>query len=117
MNGTTCQYNPGLEAFTCTGCTQDSDCGIADPNGTLNPPHGGYKCCNGNCVNLVNNLSNCGACGNNCGPNVGAGNACCGTSCKDLSDDPNNCNACGAKCPYGWVCKPTGFGGGACSET
>jgi hypothetical protein len=86
-------------------------------------------CCNGSCVDLASNQSNCGACGNVCAPGLHCvGGACScpfGASlcfspttgapyCTDLSTDPYNCGQCANVCPQGMTCSG-GVCVGACS--
>lgn len=78
------------------------------------PPWCPYAWCGTNCVNLIADANNCGACGVVCGAGpVNSHPACaastcsfacnsgysqCGSSCVDLHGDPNNCGACGNQC-------------------
>ena len=67
------------------------------------------------CVSLQTDPSNCGSCGEACGPGeVCAMGACatecpppltdCGGSCFDLDRDESNCGACGTACSVGEAC-------------
>ena len=83
----------------------------------------GYTLCDGECVDLASDTSNCGACGSICESQL-VGVACvegecvrvdcpaalnsCDGECVDVTSDPANCGACGNACPSG-VCA-----GGAC---
>ena len=65
----------------------------------------GYKNCGTGCINIMNNFSNCGECGNAClgtGQNCVQGNCVCpsgqvlcGSVCVDTTNNPNNCGKCG----------------------
>ena len=75
----------------------------------------GRVCCNGYyCVDLANDVANCGACGNDCYPGPWEYSACidgrceyvcaegavrCNGACTDLEGDSGNCGACGNDCP------------------
>jgi hypothetical protein len=84
---------------------RQSDAGCTAPN----------LVCNGTCVAVGSDTSNCGKCGNQCtGPGATciAGGCTCtgplfdycdGTGCMDVSSDTNNCGRCGN------VCDPTQF--------
>lgn len=100
----------------------------------------GLTTCDGECVDLMSDLENCGTCGNSCVP-AAVGINCiegvcvriscpaalptyCGTlgeedpnyvdNCADLETDPNNCGACGNVCASGvcddGVCAPDAGG-------
>lgn len=71
----------------------------------------GLTRCDGVCVDLQTDRSNCGACQKPCASGVCAGGVCgpgggacpagqtdCGGVCVDLQSDPNNCGACGTAC-------------------
>lgn len=74
----------------------------------------GFRECNGQCVDVMRDSANCGACGRDCGidrPNVCAGGSCCidgsGTS-------PCSCAPSGGACaPVGQACCA---GGNACAN-
>jgi hypothetical protein len=87
----------------------------------------GEGCCDGACIDIQSNMSNCGGCGVTCDPetsnacstgdcvcNFGtacaAGTTCCGTGCKNIDTDPNNCGECGRVCGENGTCA-----GGACT--
>lgn len=101
--GVKCTAPPGVTRACVSGqCTQT--CG------------GGKTVCNaGNtatCVDLKNDIDNCGKCGTQCqasgvaatctngvcGAACPAGKTFCGGTCIDTQSDPNNCGACGALC-------------------
>lgn len=111
----------------------------------LNGACGRYVCCGsgqtycgGSCVDLTNDVNNCGACGNVCGGGTtcvngtctGGGNGCssgqtrCNGTCVNLSSDNNNCGACGNVCLDGSTCSngvcrgggdDCGFGAARCN--
>ena len=80
--------------------------------------------CNGVCLDLQNDVNNCGSCGNVCpegqtgyvaGCTEGncfymreracsSGLSSCDGTCVDKSSDPNNCGACGNTCASGQIC-------------
>lgn len=75
----------------------------------------GFAVCDGVCVDLRTDASNCGACGNACDGNPCGGFACqppdcsgfsarCGDSCTDLNADPLNCGECGRTCDADQSC-------------
>jgi hypothetical protein len=72
----------------------------------------GLTLCNGFCVNLSANNSNCGACGNVCSGSQCTNGSCgcpageqlCSGACVNLKTDRNNCGACGAACSLGQRC-------------
>lgn len=90
----------------------------------------GRSCCadlaglDGGCVDLQNDVDNCGVCGNlceettdtctsgactcgagpACDPN-GATSECCGGQCVDLENDVDNCGVCGLSCGASSVCR------------
>jgi hypothetical protein len=58
--------------------------------------------CDGSCVNLSTDSSNCGSCGTKCtGPLMG----CCKGTCKSYASDAANCGSCGHKCLTGSTCQ------------
>jgi hypothetical protein len=80
----------------------------------------GYKNCGNGCINIMNDVSNCGQCGNTCmianqtcvqGNCVcPSGQTLCGSSCVDTTNNPSNCGVCGKSCQSNIcsksVCKP-----------
>jgi hypothetical protein len=87
------------------------------PDSPACPP--GLTFCTGVCVDLMIDMSNCGACGLSCPP-AGVcvtgicivtdpcegilcpdGLSCCDGECVDLRRDPWNCGVCGNDCPWG----------------
>jgi hypothetical protein len=87
--------------YQCIGCMRSGDCGTTGNtlcctfNDGGNPPNVTNVCVN------PNTQSNCGQCGNDCGP---AGQTCCKQSCVDTGGDNNNCGGCGVLCAYGKKC-------------
>lgn len=84
----------------------------------------GRTLCNGACVDAASDPSNCGGCGNACGPSATcSGGTClgilcarplvlCNGACVDVRSDPNHCGACGSVCASGARCEL-----GACLTT
>jgi hypothetical protein len=70
--------------------------------------------CGGRCIALATDASNCGACGNACGPGgvcaagvceCGPGTTACAGTCADLASDPAHCGVCEvAACAAEQVC-------------
>src|SRR4051812_37439894 len=125
-----CTTTPGkphceLPQGECVACTKNSDCptgdvcsnnhcvGFCGSGGTCT---GGFACCSPLCVDEKTDPSNCGACGNVCGPFAHASADCGGSTCSidkcdpGFSDcdkvasngceistgaDPKNCGGCG----------------------
>lgn len=103
----------GIDGVVC-GADQVCDAGVCadgcDPNGP-NPAE-----CDGSCVNLAQDLVNCGECGNTCGAGIlCSGGTCsstcdptltaCDGTCVDLVSDGSHCGACGTDCAAnGQVC-------------
>ena len=89
--------------------TDDSDVADCQQGTTL---------CDGSCVNVSSDPSNCGVCGNMC-PDLWSceASACvdsaacndgflsCSGSCVDTSSDRNNCGTCGTTCEFGDICE------------
>jgi len=77
--------------------------------------------CGDDCVYLMLNRENCGACGHACGPGekcaigecgpecIGGSIDCGDGNCAPLAVDPNNCGGCGIVCQQGFRCS-----GGGC---
>jgi hypothetical protein len=88
----------------------DHDPGYRDPHQTDAGCTAPNLVCNGTCVAVGSDLSNCGKCGNQCtgpGATCVAGlcdcsaplfDYCNGTGCMDVSNDVNNCGKCGNVC-------------------
>jgi len=88
----------------------------------------GQELCDGSCTDVMNDVANCGSCGNHCGGGeipVGHAWGCsagqcelicaddadyCGSDCTDFAWDANNCGSCGNVCASGVCC------GGVCRE-
>ncbi|MBX7194396.1 MAG: hypothetical protein K1X94_20240 [Sandaracinaceae bacterium] len=112
---------------SCNG-SGDCQCGTGPSAASGEACTGGTPdCCGNACVNLTNNVNNCGACGNRCGAGetcsggrctcggtmgtmgsgeacTGASNECCGSSCVVTSGSTSNCGACGNVCGAGETC-------------
>ncbi|MFO0604581.1 MAG: SUMF1/EgtB/PvdO family nonheme iron enzyme [Polyangiales bacterium] len=70
----------------------------------------GLRACGEACVNTLDDVSNCGACGRACrGDQACAGGACecaagrveCGSACRNLQTDAMHCGRCGNACASG----------------
>jgi hypothetical protein len=85
----------------------------ADGGGGTGCPLGELRC-QGECTDPETDRTNCGRCGNVCGPGelCRAGDCAvscdflseCGDQCVDLSTDANNCGQCGRNCESG-ICR------------
>ena len=74
----------------------------------------GLTGCSGACVDVLTDVTNCGACGNACAAptlactagvcSCGAGLTACSGACVDLQTDNANCGACGNACLWGSTC-------------
>ncbi len=125
--GSTCQVQSGCvtDAGPAWSCVQDSDC----PNGRscvigagcvvsscdagtyfcsfASATDGGAAlgvCCSQGCVDIADDPSNCGACGQSCPPGFPCANgSCVGMACNDESCIPPTCGPDreGAACSYG----------------
>jgi Polysaccharide lyase/Stigma-specific protein, Stig1 len=77
----------------------------------------GTSYCNGACVDVYSNSSNCGACGLSCAGGTCSNAVCscpagttnCNGTCVNTATDNNNCGACGNVCSY-----PNACSNGAC---
>lgn len=87
-NGTC--HVPALDTVTdpCTAC-----------GNPCNPES--ERCCDGECVNILNNDNNCGMCGRAC---WGEDGVCCNGHCRNLRGDSSSCGVCGNACPYWFSC-------------
>jgi hypothetical protein len=73
----------------------------------------GAAVCNGRCVFLENDASNCGACGKACSAGTCQSGICtcppatvpCGSMCADLNTDAQNCGRCDVACLLGETCQ------------
>lgn len=74
----------------------------------------GEAFCNGACIPVLADTSNCGSCGNVCSPGIvciggvcrcPAGVDVCNGRCTDITSDPNNCGSCGNACGAGQSCR------------
>ncbi len=72
------------------GCGGKYKCGCPD----------GQACCSGKCVDLNNDLLNCGNCNVTCTKEQ----MCCKGQCKDIYNDESNCGGCGQYCKKGTEC-------------
>lgn len=94
-----------LSECDCQICPEEWSC----TDGVCCPP-GQTNC---GCQNVVNDVNNCGKCGNIC-PIGGSctngvcvcpsGQSACGGYCQDIKYDDNNCGTCGHICPTGKIC-------------
>jgi hypothetical protein len=111
----------------CTACTANIEgTSHQGPGDGLSPTvasgkvacQAGLTACNGACVNLQSESSNCGQCGTACtAPAVCANGSCntacaagfqkCGATCANTATDASNCGGCGKVCEMGVPC----FGG------
>lgn len=104
-----CAAGPPNSSQTCVGgvCGWECDAGYLTCGDACCAP--GYGCCTVNgvstCVNISNNASNCGSCGNACP----AGYGCCivdgDWTCVNLTDSNANCGSCGIACSGGTTCQ------------
>jgi hypothetical protein len=70
-----------------------------------------YTTCIDGCTDTSSDTSNCGSCGNDCGPGFSctdgectcAGTV-CGDACVDIGSDDSNCGDCGNTCGVGFDC-------------
>ncbi|MEE2901751.1 MAG: hypothetical protein VYC39_05445 [Myxococcota bacterium] len=70
--------------------------------------------CDGNCVDLSNDILHCGSCGKECPAGAvctngecrcpGANAVICDGQCVDLDRDLNHCGVCGKTCPVSSIC-------------
>jgi hypothetical protein len=115
------QFRAGDDVVQLGDGTLDVSIGVDDGPGC---PMGTAQC-NGVCVDVNSDPSNCGACGNQCmmPASCVAGScqiACppgtvnCGAGCVDTFNDPNNCGGCGLVCAAGTSCNMGMCGGGGC---
>ncbi len=130
--GNICPAGPPNSSPTCTGgaCGYQCDAGSiacgsgccsSPPNSTPTCASGvctftcnpGYTRCGNTCVNLSNDGSNCGRCGNACLPgHICEGGSCicpppqtdCFGVCKNLNADSQNCGGCNKVCAAGQPC-------------
>ena len=90
-------------------CCNESACTLPDSCSCGSEVCGeGQSCCSDNCVDLLTNLWNCGACGvavselqvcQNGTPVCKSGTAYCNGSCQNIVSDSSNCGGCGVVCP------------------
>lgn len=59
-------------------------------------------CCRNRCVDVTNDLNNCGFCGVIC-PLIGNWK-CCNGVCTNINFNPFSCGDCGRTCPFGFPC-------------
>ncbi len=96
--------------------------GCEDPGGTTTCPD---TLCNGECVSLLVDPLNCGACGIVCGSDerceagscasaCPAGLTSCLGSCVNTSHNPENCGSCGNRCDASQHCENGVCRGGDC---
>ncbi|CAL5190641.1 unnamed protein product [Lathyrus oleraceus] len=80
---------------------ESHDCGTKPwicSSGTF-PPRS--ICCGNRCVDISNDINNCGMCGVNCPLNW----QCCNRLCVNTNLSPFNCGGCGRVCPIGSLCR------------
>ncbi|CAN1845490.1 Protein GRIM REAPER [Linum perenne] len=70
--------------------------GVSANNGTAM-----LYCCKNNCRNVIQDVNNCGSCGNKCG----FGLRCCKGACISVAYDPNHCGECNQQCSPGQKCE------------
>jgi hypothetical protein len=112
--GYACPAGPAGTTPSCSAGTCTYAC--SDPGQTLCGASQGQQ---GQCVNLQNDMANCGQCGNPCYSSESvlascqggicqmscpAGEALCSGNCLDITSDSNNCGGCGTVCHGGTVC-------------
>ena len=119
-NGVPCQ---DASVSTCSGASCDGGQPDVRPDGQpqvdVRPDGpttcaGDLKACGATCTDLRTDSTNCGGCGNRCGPSQTCRNGACGcpapgqTSCRDqcvlTATDPNDCGGCGRACGGGQSC-------------
>lgn len=109
-----------INESNCEGCGKNCACKSGNCKCCVDPKLPWYH----NCVDLDNDIKNCGSCGNTCNPNIHSGcykgqcicksdgnyacgsskkccsknQTCCGDDCVDTNNNMNNCGACGNKC-------------------
>jgi hypothetical protein len=101
---------PGIGRWRrcCAGLVcRNTQCRIKECSGFLGCGEG-RGCCEGKCVDLRTDPSNCGQCGKACGSSPCLGGRClstcvegltaCDGACVDLLRDPKHCGACGVTC-------------------
>ena len=123
-----CEINKNTDVNNCGGCGNVCNLPNTAVNGCVYGSCKVVSCVNGygNCngidsdgceVNLTNNSSNCGSCGNRCGPDAVCNNGACGcmagyANCdNDWSNgcevNLNSINSCGTSCSNKVVCSST----------
>ncbi len=108
------EVNPSEIQYVCNGGNVPGAGGDAGTNGDDGQSCGSpLTTCSLLCVDLQNDSSNCGACGNACSTGRICTQGQCGCSpdhiecdgaCVDLRTDMVNCGSCGTACPTGAVC-------------
>ena len=110
-----------------TGCSQlwlNFDCSESKRScSSCSEPCKGGRFCGGICTDISSDPSNCGACGQACGPGVPCNNGtcgclpgqtkcgdscclgtCCNGTCTDTNSDKQNCGGCDNACGVGENC-------------
>jgi hypothetical protein len=101
--------NSSTTPITVTTPAYPPGCCPADPE-VLHPLR-----CGDDCVDYLNDPTNCGSCGNLCDDGTccsngackslcGEGQSWCSGLCADLQDDNDNCGSCGSVCGDGTCC-------------
>ena len=112
--GSRCCFDGGSLRTECADVTMNGGSCPGDPPGQTTCG-AGLTNCNGECVDLITNAGNCGACGNSCG----LAGACTAGRCGAMQCSPSetlcagvctdittnfNCGDCNVVCPDGLTC-------------
>ena len=104
----------GIVDEGCAACDPECTGGARCVEGTCVCPEG-HAVCDGACVDLANDSSHCGACGNACSAGGARcvegtcvcpeGHAVCDGACVDLAINSSSCGGCGNECPSNAWCE------------